>query len=108
MLQKGPDYYLKCKKDNLYLTVEGDEDGARVVAKEKTKAQNQRFRLDHYEPDSQEYIIYTYCGKVLDVAEASEDNGARIIQWEYSGDKNQRWTLCNPNEITSSSSELEE
>ena len=50
--QKGPDHYLKCKKDNLYLTVSGPEDGAKIYAAPKNKSETQRFRLDEREPGS--------------------------------------------------------
>ena len=30
-----------------------------------------------------------------------------MIQYDYSGDKNQLWLFCEPNNITSSSSEVE-
>jgi hypothetical protein len=32
-----------------------------------------------------------HSGKVLDVANASSDNGVQIIQWDWHGGSNQRW-----------------
>ena len=102
--QKGPDYYLKCKKSRQYLTVDGPQDGARIYAAPKTKAANQRFRLDPR--GDHEYVIYTGFNKVLDLKEGNKHNGTEIIQWEENGGSNQKWTLCNAKNITSSSSEL--
>lgn len=79
--QCGPDVYIKCKKDGKYLTVESAADGARIYTAAKNKQPNQKFRLDEQGGDSKEYVIYTFCGKVLDVAEASKKNGAQVIQW---------------------------
>lgn len=104
--QKGPFYYLKSKKDNRYLTVEGPHDGARIYASDKLKSDNQKFTLD--KRGDHEYVIYTFFGKCLDVHEGSKKNGATIVQWSENGGKNQLWTLCDPKNITSSSSELEE
>jgi hypothetical protein len=33
--QKGPDYILKCKKDKVYITVDGPQNGARVYGTNK-------------------------------------------------------------------------
>ena len=44
--QKGPDFFLKCKKDQMYLTVDGPMNGARIYATKKDMGENQRFRLN--------------------------------------------------------------
>ncbi len=49
-------------------------------------------------------MIYTYCGKALDVAEEGSENGAQVIQWDYHGGENQLWNFCDPSNITSESS----
>lgn len=67
LVKKGQGYCLKCKKDGLYLTVESHEDGAKVYGAAKNGQANQTFRIEEREPDSKEYFIYTFCGKVLDV-----------------------------------------
>ena len=59
------------------------------------------------EEGSKEYYIYTYCGKVLDVCEGKKSNGTLIIQWEFNGEENQLWNFCDPNNITSESSEID-
>lgn len=68
MVQQGPDYFIKCKKDKKYLTVESAADGARVYTAAKSNQPNQKFRIDETKSGSKEYVIYTFCGKVLDVA----------------------------------------
>lgn len=35
--------------------------------------------------------------------EAKKDNGARVSQYDYNGNKNQLWNFCDPKDITSSS-----
>ncbi len=44
--QKGPDFYIKCKKSKLYLTVDGPQNGARVYGTSKNMGENQRFRIE--------------------------------------------------------------
>lgn len=69
--QKGPDYFFKCKKDKLYITVDGPQNGARVYATNKTMGERQRFRVEEVSTDPKtglkKYVIYTFFGKVLDV-----------------------------------------
>ena len=103
----GGQFHIKCKINKQYLTVEGPHNGARIFTSKKTGQANQKFRVDETEPGSKEHVIYTYCGKVLDICEANKDNGTQIIQYDFSGDKNQRWLFCDPDNITSSSSEVE-
>jgi len=75
IVQQGPDYFIKCKKNKGYLTVESQADGARIRTSPQPTAQS-RFRIDETSQGSREYIIYTFCGKVLDVAEGGKKNGA--------------------------------
>ena len=89
------------------MTVEGPQNGAKIYSAPKTKQANQQFRLDESSPGSKEYVIYTYCGKVLDVAEEGKKNGTQVIQWDYHGGENQLFNLCEPSNITSSSSEMD-
>ena len=105
--QKGGHYFFVSKKDNLYLTAESDDDGAKVLARPKDKYNPaQKWMMD--KRGDTEYIIYNSNGKALDVCEGKDDNGTQIILWEENGGKNQLWTLCDPKEITSSSSEQED
>lgn len=92
--QKGPNYLLKCRKTKQFLTVEGPQNGARIFCSPKTGEANQFFRIDENSPGSKEYVIYTYCGKVLDVAEEGKKNGTQVIQWDYHGGKNQLFNFC--------------
>ena len=46
MKQKGPNYYLKCKQNKQYLTVESAQNGAKFYLSPKTGQQNQQFRID--------------------------------------------------------------
>lgn len=107
LVQKGSGYCLKCKQGNKYLTVESSADGARIFAAAKSGQANQTFKIEEKEPDSKEYYIYTYCGKVLDVFEGNKHKGTPIVQWEFNGGENQLWNFCDPKNITSSSSEIE-
>ena len=74
--QKGPDFILKCRKNNLYLTVEGPQNGARVYGTTKHMGPNQRFRLEKVVGATNKYVIYTFFGKVLDVMDAKTENGS--------------------------------
>lgn len=87
--------------------MEGDHNGARIYGSPKTRAPNQQFRIVEKEEGSQEYMIYTFCGKVLDCAEEGTSNGTQIIQWDETGNNNQLWNFCDPSNITSSSSEID-
>lgn len=102
-IQQGPDWYIKCKKNNQYLTVENATNGAKIYTAPKSNTPNQKFRIDDSKPGSKDHIIYTFCGKVLDVLEDKKDNGARVSQYDYTGNKNQLWNFCDPKHITSSS-----
>lgn len=93
--QKGPDYFLKCKKDKLYLTVDGPQNGARVYGTSKKIGERQRFRAEEVgtnpKTGAKRYVIYTFFGKVLDVCEAKNDNGTKVIQYDYIGKEHQLW-----------------
>lgn len=89
------------------MTVEGPQNGARIFCSAKSGQPNQKFRIDESEPGSKDYVLYTYCGKVLDVAEEGKKNGTQVIQWDYHGGKNQLFNFCEPDNITSSSSEMD-
>lgn len=105
--QQGPDFYLKCLKNGLYLTVEGPQNGVRVYGTTKNMGENQRFRLTETEPGSGLYAIYTHFGKVLDVSEAKDENGTVITQYDYTGKDHQLWTLCDSGDASTSSASSE-
>lgn len=64
--QEGPDWYIKCKKNGQYLTVESAANGARIYTAPKSNQPNQKFRIDEKQ-GSKEHVIYTFCGKALDI-----------------------------------------
>ncbi|MFD8695469.1 RICIN domain-containing protein [Kitasatospora purpeofusca] len=65
-------------------------DGARAQQWERRDADNQRFTLEAVE-DGFYRITARHSGKVLEVADASNDNGAAVRQWEWSGGAHQQW-----------------
>lgn len=102
VIQEGGNYYFKCRLGG-YLTVEGPNDGAKFYLS-KDKRPESVFRLQETKEGSHNYIIYTYCNKVIDVYNCKKDNGTLIIQYTYNGDKNQQWYLNDPKNLTDSSS----
>lgn len=104
LVQEGPSFLIKCKQGGLYLTVESDANGAKLYLAPKSNDPKQRFKIDE-KKDEKDHIIYTFCGKALDVAGASKKDGAQVVQWEFNGGKNQLWNFNDPKEVTSSSSE---
>lgn len=101
------EYNIKCKANGQYLTVDGNGNGARVYTAAKTNQPNQKFKIEEKQAGSKEHVIYTFTGKVLDIAEASKKEGSQVFQYDFSGSKNQLWHFCDPKNITSSSSEIE-
>lgn len=49
--------------------------------------------MQEISPQTNEYLIYTFCGKVLDLNESSKKNNTAIHQWSFHGEENQIWTL---------------
>lgn len=69
----------------------GDAGGKAVLAKDEAKKARQ-WKL---EKDGEQYkVVNRESGKVLDVFEASKDEGGTIIQWDEKADDtdNQRWS----------------
>lgn len=91
--QKGPDYLFKCKRNKLYLTVDGPHNGAKIYGTSKNLGENQRFRLEEVVPGSKKYAIYTFFGKVLDVRNKKSENGSEITQYDFIGEDHQIWVL---------------
>lgn len=66
---------------------------------------NQKFRIAESKHGAKDHVIYTCYNKVIDVLEWKKDNGSRISQYDFTGEKNQLWNFCDPKHITSSSSD---
>ena len=83
------------RKSGDYLTVanNSDQNGATVVEYPLSHRRNQRFRLQEVTPGGGEFVIFTFCGKALDICENSHKNGTRIIQWDFHSEDNQKWLL---------------
>lgn len=67
LVQEGPNWLIKCKQGGNYLTVESDANGAKFFLAPKSNDPRQRFKIDE-KKDTKDHFIYTFCGKVLDVA----------------------------------------
>ena len=93
--QQGLEVEIVSKKSNKILTIatNSPKNGAPIVEDSAQGLPGQRFRIQESSPGSNEYIIFTFCGKVLDCCQASKDNGTKIIQWEFNGGSNQKWEL---------------
>ncbi|TCT15355.1 pectate lyase [Natranaerovirga pectinivora] len=46
-----------------------------------------------FSPNDEFRIISRFSGKALDVINASQENGAEIVQWDFNGSSNQVWHL---------------
>ena len=64
---------------------------------------NQLFRLEYVqsaEPGLHSFayrIVVNHSGKVLDVEGASKENGAKLIQWDWHGGRNQQFKIISSN-----------
>lgn len=83
------------RHSGLYLTVanNSDKNGAVVREEPQSHQRSQRFRLQESSSGSGEFVIFTFCGKALDICENSRSNGTRIIQWDFHSQNNQKWIL---------------
>ena len=61
-------WLFKSKLGDLYLTVAGSENGAKVYLAPKNNQPNQKFLIDQ-KPGSKDHVILTYANKALDVLE---------------------------------------
>jgi hypothetical protein len=86
---------LRNRQSGLFLTVanNSDKNGAVLIEEPATNQRNQKYRLQEINLNSGEYVIFTFCGKALDICENSWKNGTRIIQWDFHGKDNQKWIL---------------
>lgn len=83
------------KKSGKYLAVanQSDKNGAIIHEEPLHHQRHQKFRLQEASPGSGEFIIFTFCGKALDICENSHKNNTRIIQWDFHSADNQKWLL---------------
>ena len=83
------------KKSGDYLTVanNSDNNGATLMEFPLSHRRNQRFRLQQVKPGSGQFVIFTFCGKALDICENSRKDGTKIIQWDFHSEDNQKWRL---------------
>lgn len=85
IVQKGPDYKIKCKKDKLFLTVDGPGDGERVYGSAKTLGDLQRFRIEETGDGSGLFAISTHFDKVFGLADKKGGEGTMIFQENKNG-----------------------
>lgn len=83
------------KASGMHLTVANDSDknGAILVEQPFANKKSQLFRMQEIYPSLGEFVIFTFCGKALDICEDSWKNGTRIIQWDFHGKDNQKWKI---------------
>lgn len=89
------DVLIRSKASGLYLTVANysDKNGAPLQEEALNNLPSQKFRLQEIFPGSEEYVIFTFCGKSLDCCENETKNNTRIIQWDFHAKDNQKWKL---------------
>lgn len=104
IVQENGKYLFKCKQPNGYLTVQGPQDGARFFI---SPNKIDRSYFDFQPVGDKKYFITTCYGKAMDIQNDQKTDGTSVIQWPIKNHDrdNQIWTLQNPKEITSSSSE---
>lgn len=89
----GGEYYrLRARHSGLVLQVEGNGEGADITQRPETDAPSQQWRqLPH--ADGTVSLVNRASGLAMDVWDASTADGARISQWNPSGNANQRFAL---------------
>jgi hypothetical protein len=98
MVKSGDYVKFVNKKSGKLLDVPGlsKEEGVDIIQWEENGGENQDWKVEKpaKEKSDKGVFIKSRCSDlVLDVAEGSQENGARIIQWGYHGEKNQLWEL---------------
>lgn len=89
----GSGYHIVSAKSNKMLTVAANSsnNGVPIFEEPLPNLEGQVFRLK--QSSNNEFFIETFCGKVLDCFEERKDNGTRVIQYDFSGNNNQKWIL---------------
>lgn len=67
--------------------------GVQAFVGNSNNSPNQFWQFIPAKGKKDEYYIKSFCGKCLDVCEAKKVAGAKIIQYDYNGDKNQIWHI---------------
>jgi hypothetical protein len=86
------------RKSGKLLDVPGfsTDEGTDLIQWEDNGGTNQQWTVEAPAKDKSDkgvFIKSRSSGLVVDVAEASREDGARVIQWSYHGEKNQLWEL---------------
>jgi hypothetical protein len=71
IVPNGAAVNIKCRQGKGYLTVDSDKDGAKFRLSPQPTAQS-AFRLEDI--GGGKYLIYTFCGKVIDLFQGKKDN----------------------------------
>lgn len=89
-------YILASKATERVVEATGMKDGGAVVQSTFKGKPGQLFTMEELYAGTGDYIFRALStGKVLQVAKASRDNGAKIEQAEYTGADNQLWNIVN-------------
>jgi hypothetical protein len=87
-------YYLQCRASNKVLEVaNGSHDDVDLKLASWTGGANQRFRFDPAGDDCYFIVPQGTPTKVLDVNDASTDQGARVCQYIRKNGDNQKWQV---------------
>ncbi|MDT0342834.1 RICIN domain-containing protein [Streptomyces litchfieldiae] len=82
---------IRARHSGLVLQVAGNEGGAAITQQPDTGAAGQQWRIvDH--GDGTVSLVNRASGLAMDVWEYSTSDGARVSQWTYTGNANQRFT----------------
>ncbi|WP_243740564.1 RICIN domain-containing protein [Streptomyces sp. 8K308] len=82
---------VKARHSGLVLQAAGDQGGADITQQPDTGAANQQWRIVD-QGDGTVSLINRASGLAMDVWEYSTTDGARVSQWTYTGEANQRFT----------------
>ena len=97
----GNEFALRAVSSSRVLDVAGwsTKNRGEIIQWEWHGGNNQRWAIDDagLPEDADLFALRSiHSGKVLDVYEGSDDNGARIVQWDWVGGNNQRWRIVLP------------
>jgi hypothetical protein len=88
----GDGYYrIKTRHSGLVLQAMGNSSGADITQQAESSTTNQQWRVQDH-GDGTVSLINRASGLAMDVWEYSTADGARVSQWTYTGNPNQRFT----------------